>query len=58
MKYDNPFPGMNPYLEYRHIWPDFHDSLIANLRDQLGPQLPDNYRIALQRRVEIEEPFG
>ncbi len=58
MKYDNPFPGMNPYLEHRHIWPDFHDGLISNLRDRLVPQLPDNYRIALQRRVEIEEPFG
>ena len=29
MKYDNPFPGMNPYLERRHIWPDFHDGLIG-----------------------------
>ena len=58
MKYDNPFPGMNPYLENPDIWPDFHNGLISQLRDVLGPQLPDNYRIALQRRVEVEEPFG
>ena len=29
MKYDNPFPGMNPYLEHPDIWPDFHFSLVA-----------------------------
>jgi hypothetical protein len=43
MQYDNPFPGMNPYLERRDIWPDFHDGLIVQLRDILGPLLPDNY---------------
>ena len=58
MNYDNPFPGMNPYLEHRDIWPDFHDDLAAQLRGTLGPQLPDRYRIALQRRVEVAEPFG
>ena len=56
MKYDNPFPGMNPYLENSDIWPDFHNELIGQLRDVLGPQLPDRYRIALQRRVEVEDP--
>ncbi len=58
MKYDNPFPGMNAYLESPDIWPDFHNGLIGQLRDVLGPQLPDHYRIALHRRVEVEEPFG
>ena len=58
MKYDNPFPGMNPYLENPDLWPDFHNGLIGRLRDVLGPQLPDNYRIALERRVEVEEPFS
>ena len=58
MNYDNPFPGMNPYLEHRDIWPGFHDRLIAALDRELGPKLPGNYRIDLQRRVEVEEPFG
>ena len=58
MKYDNPFPGMNPYLERRDNWPDFHNDLIAQLRTHLGPQLPDYYRIGLEQRVEVEEPFG
>ena len=56
MKYDNPFPGMNPYLEHPDIWPDFHFSLVAGLATALGPRLPHNYRIDLQRRVEVEEP--
>ena len=58
MKYDNPFPGMNPYLEHRHIWPDFHNDLIAQMRTALGPELPARYRIALQQRVEVETPSG
>ena len=58
MRYDNPFPGMNPYLERRDNWPDFHNDLVAQLRAHLGPQLPDYYRIGLEQRVEVEEPFG
>ena len=58
MRYENPFPGMNPYLENPDLWPDFHNRLTAAMADELGPQLPDRYRIALQRRVEVEEPFG
>lgn len=58
MNYDNPFPGMNPYLEHRHIWPGFHNRLIAVLAEELGPQLPGNYRVDIEERVEIEGPFG
>ena len=58
MNYDNPFPGMNPYLEGRGIWPGFHNRLIALLAETLGPQLPDNYRVDLQQRVEVETPVG
>ena len=56
MKYDNPFPGMNPYLERRDIWPDFHFSLVAALANEVGPRLPHKYRADLQQRVEVETP--
>ena len=56
MKYDNPFPGMNPYLERRDIWPDFHFSLVAGLANALGPRLPHNYRVDLKQRIEYEQP--
>lgn len=58
MKYDNPFPGMNPYLERRHLWPGFHNRLIAILAEELGPKLPGNYRVDIEERVEIEGSFG
>ena len=58
MNYDNPFPGMNPYLERSDLWPDFHNDLIAQMRTALGPHLPGDYRIGLEQRVEIAEPFG
>ena len=58
MNYDNPFPGMNPYLEHRHIWPGFHDGLAAQLQSDIGPRLPDRYRVALHQRVEVETPLG
>ncbi|MDA1015176.1 MAG: DUF4058 family protein [Planctomycetota bacterium] len=43
---ENPFPGMNPYLE-RH-WGDVHTAFMVYARDQLNEQLP----IDLQARVE------
>lgn len=58
MKYDNPFPGMNPYLERSDIWPGFHNRLIAVLAEELGPRLPDNYRLELEQRVEVQTPLG
>ena len=58
MQFDNPFPGMNPYLERSDLWPDFHNDLIAQLREELGPRLPVRYRIALEERVEIGAAVG
>ncbi len=58
MQYDNPFPGMNPYLESGDIWPDFHNELISQIRSALNPQLPDRYHISLQQRTEVAPPLG
>ena len=57
MNYDNPFPGMNPYLEQSLVWQDVHNGLIARLRDGVGPQLPPQYRIAIDQRFEIDVAF-
>ena len=35
----SPFPGMDPWLEQPGLWTDLHTSLIAALRDELGPLL-------------------
>lgn len=49
----NPFPGMNPYLE-RH-WPDIHQAVVTYARDQLTPRLPRDLRARMNERVFVEE---
>ena len=48
-----PFPGMDPYLERRSIWPDFHDSLIFCIREALQPLLRPKYGALSQHRTYI-----
>lgn len=50
----SPFPGMDPYLERPEIFPDFHDSVITYLRENLQANLPAPYYAAIGRRVWIE----
>jgi Uma2 family endonuclease len=55
-----PFPGMDPYLERRALWPDFHDSFIAYLREALQPLLRPRYAALTQDRlfvVQHERPI-
>ena len=54
MRYDNPFPGMNPYLEQPRLWPGVHNSLIAAMQASLGPQLPPQYRLEINERYELD----
>ena len=52
---DCPFPGMDPYLERRERWPDFHDSLIAYIREALQPMLRPQYAAISQNRLYVVE---
>lgn len=38
-----PFPGMDPYLEAPHIWPDVHSRLAFAICDQIQPLLSPRY---------------
>ncbi len=49
----NPFPGMNPYLGRRDIWPDFHHWLITAIADALSPQVEPRYYVAVEQRTYI-----
>ena len=49
----NPFPGMNPYLEHPGLWPDVHHSVIVGLRNYLAPRLRPDYRVTIQERVYV-----
>lgn len=53
----NPFPGMNPYLERRDIWPGVHLLILAELQGFLAPRLQPDYVVTVGERVHvIEEP--
>ena len=49
----NPFPGMNPYLEQRGLWPDVHNNIIQQLRTLLARQLRPEYRVSTEERVYV-----
>ena len=51
----SPFPGMDPYLEDSAVWPDFHNSFIAYLREALNAVLPAPLFCSIGNRVYIEE---
>jgi hypothetical protein len=49
----SPFPGMDPYLEAPHIWPDLHNALAGELRNELNQTLPNPYYARLEMRPEL-----
>ena len=49
----NPFPGMNPYLEQRGLWPDVHNNIVQQLRTLLARQLRPEYRVSTEERVYV-----
>ena len=49
----SPFPGMDPYLEAPHIWPDLHNALAGELRNELNQTLPSPYYAHLEMRPEL-----
>lgn len=51
--YINPFPGMNPYLETRGLWPEAHNRLIGAIAAFLRRNLPLRYSVTTEERVAI-----
>ncbi len=49
----SPFPGMDPYLEAPHIWPDVHSRLMNVFAEQLAPVLSPNYLAELETQLII-----
>ncbi len=39
----SPFPGMDPYIETRRIWSDFHLDLAAEIRADLNARIQPGY---------------
>jgi Protein of unknown function (DUF4058) len=51
----SPFPGVDPYLESQHYWPDFHARFMNYWCEALADQLPDNYEARMDERVNLVE---
>ena len=47
----NPFPGMNPYLESRRLWPEVHNNIIHEMFRFLRRNLPFRYTVIMDERV-------
>ena len=52
----SPFPGMNPYLEHRNSWHDFHGAYIYAIRDALNKQIGRAYIAIVDDQLYIHEP--
>ena len=50
----SPFPGMDPWLESRGMFPGFHNRFIANLSAAMNAVLPPPYFTDIGTRVVIE----
>jgi hypothetical protein len=56
---ENPFPGMNPYLEQLELWHQIHNRLIIAIADELTPQIVPQYRVSIEERIytTVETPL-
>lgn len=50
-----PFPGMDPYLEDRSLWPDVHHGLISEMQAVLNRQIRPQYHVRVEERVYISD---
>lgn len=51
----SPFPGMNPYLEHRTVWHDFHEAFLPAIREELSRQVRPNFFVRIDEHVYIHE---
>ena len=49
----SPFPGMDPYIESCSLWEDFHDSLIAKIKNDMSERLPERYIVRSGERSYV-----
>ena len=51
----NPFPGMNPYLERPDLWHGVHTRIIVELGNTLARQLRPEYMVRVEERMYVSE---
>lgn len=50
----SPFSGMDPFIEARGLWGDFHDNLLVEIQKTLNEMLPQRYEVLLGERTYID----
>jgi hypothetical protein len=51
----SPFPGMDPYLESPHLWPDVHLGLISQTQATLNQTVREQYVVRVEMRVYVSD---
>jgi hypothetical protein len=49
----SPFPGMDPYIEARGLWGDFHHGLISEIQSALAQAAPERYLVRAGERSYV-----
>ncbi|OKH55981.1 hypothetical protein NIES2101_01585 [Calothrix sp. HK-06] len=52
---NNPFPGMNPYLENPVFWAELHHRLITAIADAIEVNIPQQYQVAIEQRTYLSD---
>lgn len=55
---NNPFPGMNPWLEHPSLWSDVHFRLISALARHLSPLVSPRYYVSVGSQAYIATVFA
>ena len=51
----SPFPGMDPWLEAKGVFPNLHTGLIVRLQDALNASLPVGFVATITTRVWVDD---
>ncbi len=52
----SPFPGIDPYIEARGRWGDFHTRFLTYLCDEISDRLPETYVAQMEEQVRLARP--
>jgi hypothetical protein len=51
----SPFPGVDPFIEDQHYWPDFHHRFMNYLCEAVADRLPPRYEARLEEWIRFIE---
>jgi hypothetical protein len=51
----SPFPGINPFLEHKLFWSDFHQSFLKEIKTRLVKLVGPKYYVQLDNQIYLHE---